>query len=793
MFDWDERQEEFLRQPLSGGRLTGAPGSGKTTCLLARALRLVDGGSLPERGGFVVIACSDLGAAEILRRGQTLRAGVFDRDRVTSVGALAADVVRAFLDRSGGNWSADELASRARREVDRASEGGLREGVPCLAAVAAVFVDEAEDLTPAQHGFVSAISDRLRAPLCLVGDPDQRIRDGDERLLLDHPGFGVSLTRSYRVPRPPRTSDDGRPRQAGEIAESALRLGKTVAAVSATSWHGLEDAVRLGARRVSVEESKGREFDVVLVDGTPPADATRESWDRMMRVAVSRAREEVTVYGGDQMPDDDTGRLVHAWPEVSEAGAALLSDAVGIAVRPIDHAGRVAGGAESVPWDPEMARLRSGWAKNAHAHLYRGGAPPVLARVEALIEAREGSPAAEGCLRARFGGGPWRWEDVYAHRRALVCDGVWGEVEEFRPACSDGYLNARFGSGWDACAARDAVASAKREMSTCGRMSAGVMWRLCVSEWQHDRAGVWAGDRAGVWASGIGVDEMSERYEKIRAIAEAEPDGLLFRVPVSMACLPVIGTADAVDPVGRRAIEYVFGFVGSPSDAVRAWGNAEMAGGRDAASWKAEVHDLRTGERWAVETSGDRWRAACAVSDAVGSPLRGTAWLYDLETTGLDTERCGLLEVHMEEYRTGWKPLSTLVRQQIVPAKITQLTGISAEDTAGAMSQELAAIEFRRALERCDRPKLLAHNGDRFDHAIMKRLGAVPDGTILMDTMRVFPLAAMPRRARGESKSLGKVYEAVFGGPFAGTAHRAEADVRMMREILDASGAKAFV
>lgn len=144
---------------------------------------------------------------------------------------------------------------------------------------------------------------------------------------------------------------------------------------------------------------------------------------------------------------------------------------------------------------------------------------------------------------------------MHAHRRALLCDDVWRAIDAIRPAPVPEYVNVRIGGEerwWDAGIASGLVAAAKKEMIASGKISIGVMWRLCLLEWQHDRG------RGDLWEmrDEAATEALAEHDERIGAIAEAEPDELRFREPVVMAHLPVTGIADAVDLRGRRAIEY---------------------------------------------------------------------------------------------------------------------------------------------------------------------------------------------------------------------------------------------
>ena len=196
---WNERQLDFINQPLTSGRLLGVPGGGKTRCLLGRVLRLIDDGVIEKRG-FLMIAFSKLAVADFLRKGRAMREDVFDEYNVRTIHSLSGLIVNQLIDRQGG-WSVNTVVNRARVEVERAGENELRRQVWCLRSVAAVFVDEAQDMSPVQYDFAVALSGKMRAPLCLVGDPNQsiyRFQGGTDRFLRDHPGFSVSLVRNYR-------------------------------------------------------------------------------------------------------------------------------------------------------------------------------------------------------------------------------------------------------------------------------------------------------------------------------------------------------------------------------------------------------------------------------------------------------------------------------------------------------------------------------------------------------------------------------------------------------------------
>lgn len=920
---WNARQLEFINQPLVSGRLLGVPGGGKTRCLLGRVLRLIDDGIIDKRG-FLMIAFSKLAVADFLRKGRAMRDSVFDETNVRTIHSLSGLIVNQLIDRKG--WSSvNTVVNRARVEVERAGENELRRQVWCLRGVAAVFVDEAQDMSPVQYDFAVTLAAKLRAPLCLVGDPNQSIyqfQGGTDRFLRDHPGFSVSLTHNYRSTAAickvvdackPVEGDaivsaaaDGSSGPAPEFfcehqrvvaadvadkAAAALAAGRTVAVIGpirrSSERHGhylnlglsmmaaelakrgvpfaihyREDSDSEGevdgerggdpsasgvVHLLTAHGSKGLEFDVVLLInyhmrsmGIVPPAAERGALHCLWYVGLSRARQEMTVYcdKGQAVwpgylkvarhmrrsrlePRYHTGPITEPPPRLAHGWTDLLKDPLLMDERRLTDLEESTGAAAErrdgdsdgttmdidgfdpmaeLPDEAQLSALYGVWAENTHAHHYRGDAPPVLLRIEAMLDALVVPPEMNGMVRSLWGslglkpGAPLRWSVLDTHRQSLRGTTVAPLVDHLDANRPDPptpeFLNVRCVSDlrwWDVDGVRLLVAAARDEMRGC-RITLRTMWRLCLLEWQHEcECGYrWAMDDEPVLAA------LKHHHTRIAVAAAGEDDGLRLQVPLALPHLPVTGVADGVDEKRRRVVELKFVRSVTTSHALQAIGYTEMVGGRDPHLWTTEIHNLRTNERFIVRNKlsdrTERWKTACVVSDAIGRPLTDTSWLYDLETTGLDTAACGLLEVHLEEYTSGLVPVSTLVRQESVPDKVTEITGISAADTEGAPSESLVASDFRRALQRCDRPRLLAHNGHRFDHVIMQRHDAIPDGTRLVDTMHLFPLAAMPRRMRGERKGLSRIYETVLGRTFAGDAHRASADVRMMRDVLDAAG-----
>lgn len=914
---WNERQLDFINQPLGPGRLLGVPGGGKTKCLLGRVIRLIDDEIIHPRG-FIVLAFSKLAVADFLRKGRELRSGVFDEWNVRTIHSLSGTIVSKLLDRNG-DWSINTVVNRARLEIEKTTSDVIRDQIWSLKHVGSVFVDEAQDMSSVQYDFSVALSSKLSAPLCLVGDPNQSIyqfQGGSDRFLREHQGFSVSLTNNYRsTPSICSISEACKPVSGDSIVSASGNTGpapeffcdhqkqivadvakKTVSALASGMTVGIIGPIRksreehghyfnLGLSMITAEfhkrgipylihykedsdsegdvdgqrggdptsagvahlltchGSKGLEYDVVMLlnyhtraMGRIPPPKDIGALQCLWYVGLSRARTEMTIYcdmdkavwpGYDKIhmhlkrsrrepkrhsapAKESPEKLAFGWTELlkdpvmmDEEKLTELEDAMRVSIDEIlDGDPMDIDETEDLPLPDEgqLSSLYGMWAENTHAHHYRGAAPPVLERVESMLEATVIPSELNSHVRilwrvlALRPGSPLRWACFDGHRQSLTGTTVSPLVDFLDSKRPDPptpeYLNVRCVSDlrwWDEAQVRSLVRRARTEMRSC-RVTLETMWRLCLLEWQHDcECGYrWDMDDAVV------INALRPHHNRIAMIAAGEQDGLRLQVPGSFPHLPVHGIADVVHAEDKRIIELKFCRTVDVRHAMQATGYAEMLGGRNPHEWNVEIHNLRTGKMYQVKNAlhdrKARWNTLCVLSRATGLPLSDTAWLYDLETTGLNTDKCGLLEVHLEEYSSGVVPVSSLVHQTEVPAKVVEITGITEEMIKNAPLEKDVISEFRKALSACSSPKLLAHNGHRFDHAIMQRHGALPKNVRLVDTMHLFPLSAMPKRVKGERKRLQTIYESVLGKPFSGTAHRASADVAMMREVMDVSG-----
>jgi len=159
--------------------------------------------------------------------------------------------------------------------------------------------------------------------------------------------------------------------------------------------------------------------------------------------------------------------------------------------------------------------------------------------------------------------------------------------------------------------------------------------------------------------------------------------------------------------------------------------------------------------------------------------------VYDLETTGLDTEECEIIERYMYDMTLD----NVLSEGLVIPSRyisntIAKLTGITNE-LIRKSGEPLSKFknEMRNRLKYYDMPTFIAHNGMSFDHKILKRMKIIAIDSNLLDSMTI-----MNNRSRDKlyGMKLIKIYEKIKGPFPPENAHRAKADTEMILGIFDA-------
>lgn len=163
--------------------------------------------------------------------------------------------------------------------------------------------------------------------------------------------------------------------------------------------------------------------------------------------------------------------------------------------------------------------------------------------------------------------------------------------------------------------------------------------------------------------------------------------------------------------------------------------------------------------------------------------------VYDLETTGFIRKSedkasyiyPNIIEITMIDRRSGMIILDTLVDPKCkLSERITKVTGINNRMLIGKPTTAAVREYLWCVFDHIVKCKLIAHNGDKFDHRIImaQRIIPVRDDIQYADT-----LVLIPKLIDSKGNSMKAIYEHLFGGDFQG--HRSRQDVEALIDIIN--------
>lgn len=211
-------------------------------------------------------------------------------------------------------------------------------------------------------------------------------------------------------------------------------------------------------------------------------------------------------------------------------------------------------------------------------------------------------------------------------------------------------------------------------------------------------------------------------------------------------------------------------------------------------NWKEKkelyILNLYQGVEYKITISNDvnNYEILKMLCDTTDTLMKNNIFLYDLETTGLDTNTCEITDRYFEEYNLGFSPSSGLLKieGELTPF-ISNLTNITNEmlekdgDDFKTFESEMETI-----FKYCDCPKFMAHNGSNFDHKILKNNDILQENCAheLLDSR--FIIRMLYQKTDTRCLKLEKIYKTILPIDLQKEyiSHRAEADVYMMIDIL---------
>ena len=276
--------------------LIGIPGGGKSHTATARVLALQARGALPPGdAGFLLVTFSRDAARSFRDKGRRVADGTFTNGSVVTLHALAKRLLNGASHTAHDNLACNNVGTLVHELRARLAAGGERAAAIArqLPELRAVFVDEAQDLSPDQYEVVRrlvalapAAADGTGAWMEMVGDPDQTIYAGlqgaDPSFLNGHAaGGGGRVVRLV----------DNRRSTARIVAFASLLRPSVVAApadamVSATGRRGELPTVFRGSVSENVREVVARVRALLARPGVRASDVAVLGFSKRARGGV---------------------------------------------------------------------------------------------------------------------------------------------------------------------------------------------------------------------------------------------------------------------------------------------------------------------------------------------------------------------------------------------------------------------------------------------------------------------------------------------------------------------------
>lgn len=173
--------------------------------------------------------------------------------------------------------------------------------------------------------------------------------------------------------------------------------------------------------------------------------------------------------------------------------------------------------------------------------------------------------------------------------------------------------------------------------------------------------------------------------------------------------------------------------------------------------------------------------------DTFNLKMKNNIIVYDLETTGLDTDYCEIIERYMYDMSLDDVFSEGLIKPRSrISYYVSNLTGI----TNDMVYDKENIVDFKRELvnklKYYENPVFIAHNGNKYDHKILKNI-YVQGYTIINDDNSIFidsrNIIHTHLKQDTFKMKLIEIYKLFFDEDIG--AHRAKADTDMMLKIFE--------
>lgn len=306
------------------------------------------------------------------------------------------------------------------------------------------------------------------------------------------------------------------------------------------------------------------------------------------------------------------------------------------------------------------------------------------------------------------------------------------------------------------------------------------IFKLCLFKYQYENEAKY------LWETKQSMKKipslLSDYLKQIKKIAPLVDFGYVFRKKFIHPNLKTHGT---IDMITNKSTIIMFKFSENIdlTDKIKIFLWYHSHYNKWDSNMTVEIWNIRTGVRHILTFDPLKTNLyfTCNTAILCKTKLYNMIFVYDLETTGLDVIRCEIIERYIHEL-THDSPFSEGVvkAKHKVPKEVIKLTGISQNEVNNGQDFSAFKNEVKTMLALCHKPIFIAHNGNVFDHQILKFKDILDSTCRLLDSRTI--IRQLSKNKVG-NETLSDTYEIVYGTPYNGAAHRAKADVIMILEI----------
>lgn len=306
------------------------------------------------------------------------------------------------------------------------------------------------------------------------------------------------------------------------------------------------------------------------------------------------------------------------------------------------------------------------------------------------------------------------------------------------------------------------------------------IFKLCLFEYQYQHESKYMWDNIDDFEDYPNV--LMPYIIQIRNFSSTLKDGYQFNKSITHPNLLISGSIDLIRE-NDRIIQIKFNDNIDLIDKIQTFFQYNLIYYKWNKEKIFEIWNFKTGKRITINFDPiiTNLEMSMKIAKICKKKLVNITLMYDLETTGLDVQKCEIIERYFHELWHDCQFSNGIIKcKKKVPSIIHELTGITKKDISNGENINIFKSEISEMLELCKNPILIAHNGNVFDHQVMRNTMEMGNTCKYLDS-RIIIRQFSKNRIKNET--LSEIYEIVMGHKYKGKAHRAKADVIMLLDI----------